>query len=508
MLTAGRFAATAVSASAIAGMLIAGLSGCQSELDQPERGIYRLPISAPGGEIDPMTAADPFALAITGLVTEPLISLDAEGALRGRVAEAWFASDDGLTWTVVLREGVEFNDGTPLTSRDVVFTFDTLTADATLSPGGMAFSGILDSVHAASDLTVEFDLVRPFSDFPLLLTGANTGIVPEGYRAGTWLEDPVGAGQFVLTEYSPSRGATYEKNQRYWNADEIELDGVELKIYPDAQGQLLAFQADEIDRTALTSEAAAAVDLALYDIVSTGYNRFDGVFFDVTEPPFDDVEARQAVAWAIDRPALIERVYLGAADVANDMTFFPDYKPSPSNVEQRFQDLDRVTQLLDGRTLSFTITTSYQLLGEVLQQQLNAIPGFDVALDVLSSEEYYADGEASPWLHAPVTATSWGKRAPSQFITMMYGSGAEWNASRFASEELDVLIAEFDETTDDARRQQLADEIGRLQWEEVPVVIPAFSASRALQSKRVTGELIGPIDFYTGYDLAGIAIEE
>lgn len=494
------------------GVLTFGLAACAggeeggSATPQPREAVYRLPITDPGSDIDPLTEADQNALAITGLVTEPLVSLDAEGELNPRLAIDWSDSDDGLVWTVELRPGVRFNDGSPLTSADVVATFDAITAEDSLSPGRSAFFGILDSVVANGDYTVEFTLIRPFSDFPMMLTGTNTGILPADYEPGTWLENPVGAGQFLLEEYTIGVGATYVKNPDYWNADLIMLDGVELKIYGDMQAQVLAFQAGEIDRVGLTVDAASAVDMAKYNSISSGYNRFDGIFLDVTAPPFDDLAAREALAWAIDREGLIEAVYEGNADVGNDTTFFPDYSPQPAGLAQRDQDLAKVSSLLGGRTLAFTITTAFPLFGEVLQQQLNAVPGFDVELEVLSTEQYYAGGDSSPWLSAPVTATSWAKRVPSQYVSLIYATGAAWNASHYVNEDLEDLTSQFDATTDPEVRQDLADRIGEIQWTDVPVIVPAYSKSRALQNKRVVGEFVGALDFYTGYNFAGISI--
>jgi peptide/nickel transport system substrate-binding protein len=504
---------TAFAASTVL-VITAALTACSGTVADgnvapaSERSVYRLPIGDPASEIDPLTEADQYALAITGLVTEPLVSLDAKGELDARLATRWVPSDDGMTWTVELRPGAEFNDGSPVTAADVAATFAAITDEDSLSPGRSAFVGILDSITTADDHTVEFHLLRPFSDFPLLLTGTNTGILPADYEQGTWLDNPLGAGQFLLEEYVIGKGATYVKNPNYWNAEAIELDGVELKIYGDMQAQLLAFQAGEIDRIGLTSEVAATVDVSEYDVVSSGYNRFDGLFFDVTSPPFDDTTIRQAVAWAIDRPALIEAVYEGNADVANDTVFFPDYRPQPSGLEQRERNLDRVEQLLAGRTVAFTITTAYQLFGEVLQQQLNAVPGFDVQLEVMSSEEFYADSDSTPWLHAPVTATNWAKRGPSQYLSLVFATGAPWNASHYSNPILERAAAQFDETTDATERQQLADEIAAIQWTDVPVVIPAYSKSQALQSRRVAGEFVGALDFYAGYNFAGISIED
>ena len=489
-------------ALATVGMCACGPAG---PVDDHTDSIYRLPITDPAGEIDPLLAGDQNALALTGLVTEPLVSLNADGVLVPRLATRWEASEDGLTWTVTPREGVVFNDGSPLTATDIAATFDSVVAEDSLSPGRSAFAGILRDAAPTEDGAVDFHLLRPFSDFPLLLTGTNTGILPAGYEPGKWLDAPIGAGQFLLEEYVVGVGATYVKNPDYWNADEIELDGVELKVFDDMQAAVLAFQAGQIDRIGLTAEVASAVDVSDYRAISSGYNRFDGIALDITKPPFDDTSLRQAFAWAIDREGLVEAVYEGNADVANDTIFFPDYIPQPEELLQRRQDLDRVSSLLAGRNLSFTITTANQLLGEVLQQQLNAVDGFEVGLEVLSTEAYYG-GEAAPWLTAPVTATNWAKRVPSQYLSLVYAAGSEWNASRYENAELEELAMRFDASTREAERQELADRIAEIQWTDVPVIIPTFSKSQALQSTRVEGDFAGAVDFYAGYDFAGISI--
>ncbi|MCK8468765.1 ABC transporter substrate-binding protein [Microbacterium sp. KSW4-16] len=492
---------------AVGTLAVAGLTACgpaAAPEDKPSA-VYRMPITDPATEIDPFLASNYSALAITGLVTEPLVSLDAEGALNARLAKAWEPSDDGLTWTVTLREGARFNDGTPVTADDVVATFGAIISESSLSPGRTAFVGVLDDLTATAHDTVEFSLLRPFSDFPLLLTGTNTGILPAGYETGTWLEEPVGAGQFLLEDYTVGVGATYVKNPDYWNADAIDLDGVELRIFDDMQAAALAFQVGEIDRIGLTAEVAGAIDVADYDLISSGYNRFDGIVLDVASAPFDDRSVREALAWAVDREALVDDVYEGNADVANDTVFFPDHVPQPQGLTQRQQDLDRVADLLAGRTVSFTITTPNQLLGEVLQQQLNAVDGFEVGLEVLTAEAYYG-GDPAPWLSAPVTATSWAKRVPSQYLSLVYATGSAWNASHYANSALDELTAEFDAATDEVERQELTDRIAEIQWTDVPVVIPAFSKSQALQNPRVQGEFVGAVDFYTGYNFAGISV--
>lgn len=497
---------------AVGAALVAPLAACAttSTADDAAAGdaIYRIPIADPGTDIDPLTVADYNAQLIAGLASEGLVSLDASGELNPRLATDWTASDDGLTWTVTLREGALFNDGEPVTADDVVSTFEAITADDSVSPGRSSFDGILDTITADGEGTVLFGLARPFSDFPRLLTGTNTAILPAGYEPGSWLENPVGAGQFLLEDYTVGESATFVKNPDYWNADEILVDGVELKVYADPQAQVLAFQAGEIDRIAVTTDVLSSVDASKYDTISAGYNKFDGIFLNHEAAPFDDPTVREAVAWAIDRAALVENVYSGNADVANDALYFPDYPIQPEGLEQREQDLDQVADLLDGRTVSFAITTDNQLYGEVLQQQLNAVEGFDVTLDLLTSEQYYADGEDSPWLNAPLTVTNWAVRSPSQYIGLIFADGAAWNASHYANPALEAASQAFDSSTDEAERQARVDEIAGIQWNDLAVIVPTFSRAEVLQNPRVEGEFAGSLDFYTGYSFAGVSIAD
>lgn len=496
-------------AAITAGVIALGLAACSGTpaADSTGDAIYRIPITDPGTDIDPLTVADYNAMLIAGLASEGLISLDSSGTLVPRLATDWAPSDDGLSWTITVREGANFNDGTPVTAEDVAETFTTITADDSTSPGKSSFDGLVDSVAVGdTDGTVVFTLLRPYSDFPRLLTGANTAILPAGYVPGNWLDNPIGAGQFVLDEYVVGQSATYSKNPEYWDADSIQIDGVELKVYADAQASILALQAGEIDRLTVTSEVLSAIDADQYNTIDSGYNKFDGIFPNQSVAPFDDPTIREALAWAIDRKGLIDSVYNGTADLANDTVYFPDYGVQPEGLEQREQDLDKVAALLDGRTVSFAITTASQLFGEVLQQQLNAVPGFKVTLDVLTDEEYYADSADSPWLNAPLTVTNWAVRGPSEYIGLIFKSDAVWNASHYANPELEAASTAFDATTDDAERQELVNEIAAIQWNDLAVIIPAFSKAQVLQDKRVQGDFPGALDFFTGYSFKGISI--
>lgn len=491
------------------------LSGCAATVgstvsaDGAAKGVYRIPITDPGGDIDPLTVSDANAMLLTGLASEGLISLDAKGNLVPRLATAWKPAADGLSWNVELRKGAKFNDGSPVTAKDVAATFTTIITPDSKSPGKSSFEGILSSVAESPDGSgVVFTLARPFSDFPRLLTGANTAILPAGYKAGDWLKHPIGAGQFVLDKYTVGQGATFSRNPDYWDAEDVKISGVELKVYADTQAELLAFQAGEIDRIPETSDVLAAVKTSDYNEISSGFNKFDGIFLNQSVAPFDDPKVREAVAWAIDRKALVKSVYAGNAVVANDTAYFPDYPVQPEGLIQRDKDPDKVAALLGDRTVEFTITTDNKLYGEVLQQQLNAVKGFKVGLNVLTGAQYYADGANSPWLNAPLTVTNWAVRAPSQYISLIFTTGAAWNASHYSNPSIEAASAEYDKAIDAKAKQDLVNKIAKTQWDDLAVIVPAFSKAKVLQNKRVHGEFPGALDFYSGYSFNGITISE
>jgi len=503
--------ALAATAAALALTLAACSSGgtASPAKGSSDAGVYTLGLQEPDSTINPLTTSDYNAMFLVGLASEGLLSQDAKGKLEGRLADSWKASSDGRTWTVTLRDGLEFSDGSPLTSKDVVATFDSIIAEDSQSPGRSSFDGILQAVAADGDSSVTFSLAKPYADFPYLLTGSNTTIQPAGFSAATnWAKQPVGAGQFVLTKYSAGQGVTFRKNPKYWDAKDVDLSQVDVKFFADDQAQLLAFQSGEIDQIASSPTVTSTLKGSDHKETEPYYNKFDGIFLDVTKAPFDDAKVREAFALALDRKEIVTTVYGGDAAVGNDTTFFPGSAIQPKGLEQREQDAAKVKDLLGGKQVSFTITTldSEKTLAQVVQQQLEAVGGFTVTLKVLTSAQYYADGADTPWLNAPVTITNWAQRLPAQYIDLIYRDGAVWNASKYSSPELEDLADQYESTTSQSERQDLADRIATIEWTDLPVIVPAFASSKIVLQQRVTGTFRSGQDFPGGFDFRGIGV--
>ncbi len=490
--------------------LLLALAGCGSQSGsdgtaaggEPQRGgVLRLSaIEHDSADGDPTTST----FGGDTLVLERLTALNPDYSAKPVLATEWKASEDGLTWTVEIRQGVTFNDGRDLTPADVVATYERLIAPDSVSPAKGALSILAKAEENTNGTAVDFHLSKPFSDFPFLLGSSNTGILPADYEVGTWYDNPVGTGPFVIENYAPGQGITYQRYEDHWNAEEIYLDGVQVTYYKDQQARVLALQSGEIDGLygePISADLLSALDKSQYNVTSVPAAGFSAFVFRVDQPPFDDVKVRQAIAWALDREEIIDTVWNGDAEPGNDTVYGPTFAIRPKSLEQREADPEKVAELLGDKKVEFTITTSSteETYATLIQQQLEEYDNFDVDIDIQSGAEYYAEGDDSPWLTREATLTFWSPRpSPSQYIDYIYREASDWNASKYVDPELERLSDEYDAATDEAERQRIVDELAEIQWNDVPVIVVGFGNVRAFLDKRVHLEIVGTTATWEG----------
>ena len=503
-------AAAAVVAAVAAAAACSSATGTTAAAGGGAGGVYTVGITTPTGNMDPLTTTDYDTMWVVGLASAGLIIESTAGTLEPQLATSWAQSSDKLEWTITLRPGAKFSDGKPVTAADVVWTFDQILSPSSQSPAASSFDGIVKSVAAKGTGTVVFTLDTPYDDFPYLLTGANTDILPTGTDYANWINNPVGAGQFILEKYTPGEGVTYKKNPDYWDAGAVRVSGVDLKFYSDAQSDLLAFQSGEIDQIQSTDDPSVGQTLGnQYRETKAGYAKYDGIVFNVTKAPFSNVKVRQAIAWALNRKAIVSTAYGGAGVTADDYATFPDYSVQPKGIPAREQDDAKVRQLLGGQKISFTITTyqGEQTLAELIQQQLQATGDFTVKLDMMTEAQYYAGSDSTtPWLNAAVTITDWADRLPAQLEGLAYASGSSWNGAHYANSTLDSLTRKYEATTNTATKQSIANQIATIEWTDVPMIAAAFEVRDVYFSNSVKGSFPNGLQFSGGFDFRGISV--
>ena len=231
------------------------------------------------------------------------------------------ASEDGLTWTVTIRDDVRFTDGEPLTASDVAFTYNTVKAASMVNDFTM-----LDHAEVVDDTIVVFHMVTPFSIWPY--TMAIVGIVPEhAYDPATYGQNPIGSGRYMLKQWDKGQQVILEANPDYYG-EAPKLKRVTI-LFMEEDAAFLAVQAGQAD-VAYTSAVYADQSVAGYTLAS--YQSVDNRGFNlpVIEGTLTgDVLVRRAINIGIDRQEMIDNVLGGYGSPAYSVCDgLPWYNPT------------------------------------------------------------------------------------------------------------------------------------------------------------------------------------
>ena len=445
-------------------------------------GTMRVTMVPPTGALDPVVMYDAGAIATVQQVCEYLAWAENDLSLRPVLAESWTPDATAKTWTFKLRQNVTFNNGQPMTADDVVATFQRLCDPKSGSSALSNFAGILSSsgVSKVDATTVQFALDRAFVDFPYLVSSGNYNcvILPKNYN-GNFEKSPVGTGPFTLSAYTSKQNTTFKKNPTYWQKGLPYLDGA-LFTYADEQAQTLQLQAGNQDMQLSTPFQGSQALFADPNIkmVSTPSTQMREVQMRVDKTPFDKKDVRQAIAYCLDRPGIMQALFNGKGLLGNDNVFCALY-PIGVSIPQRAQDYTKAKQLLSNAGLSSglkltLIAEEYLEVPQYAQmiQQMCKPAGITVNIQQQSQTQWYGKDQSAPWLTAPFGITDWAARAiPSQFFMPMLTSKGIWNSSHWNNPQFDSLALQYDATLDQAKRQQIGTQMATIETDETPIVI-------------------------------------
>ncbi len=444
-------------------------------------GTMRVAMVPPTGALDPVVMYDAGAIATVQQVCEYLAWAENDLSLRPVLAESWTPDAAAKTWTFKLRQNVTFNNGQAMTADDVVATFQRLTDPKSGSSALSNFAGILSmsGVSKVDANTVQFALDSAFADFPYLVSSSNYNcvILPKNY-GGNFEKSSVGTGPFTLSAYTSKQSATFKKNPTYWQKGLPYLDGA-IFTYADEQAQTLQLQAGNQDMQLSTpfQGSQALFSDPNIKIVSTPSTQMREVQMRVDKAPFDNRSVRQAIAYCLDRPGIMQSLFNGKGLLGNDNVFCSLY-PVGVSIPQRAQDYAKAKQLLTAAGQSgLKVTLVAEEYLEVPQyaqiiQQMCKPAGITVNLQLQSQTQYYGKDQSAPWLTVPFGITDWAARAiPSQFFLPMLTTKGVWNSSHWSNSQFDSLAKQYDATLDQAKRKDIGTQMATIQTEETPIII-------------------------------------
>lgn len=446
------------------GVRLQNLEG--DEAPPAQGGNLAIGLEAESEGFNPVTS--PWAVSghmVASAIFDPLATVDADGNVVPYLAESIEpANDDASEWTIRVRDGVTFHDGTPLTSEEVragleAMASSVVTADA-LAP--------VESIDVVDELTVSITMSEPWSAFPATLTTQVGYVVPKPLTEDlTTLAQPIGTGPFRFVEWVPGESVTVARNEAYWQEGKPHLDQIVFRPFPDATARFEALQSGEVDviHTYTPGDILRLRDDTRLKVVEVATGEEDVIMLNTSKAPFDRLEARTAVARATDIDRYIaETGHEGVAEASRG-PFSPGQLGHRDDNGYLGYDLEAARadvaayEEATGSPLRFTLTGADTVEQRRIQQLLIAMwseAGMEVELRPVAQGEIILNSAVGDF--EAVEFRNFGAIDPDADLMWWRGSEDDsvvsLNFPRFVDPEIEEAVGRARSSTDDAVRDE------------------------------------------------------
>lgn len=467
------------------------------------------------------------------------------------LATSYDVSEDGLTYTFHLQEGLKFSDGSPLTAKDFEYTWkramDPKVANeyawilCDFIKGGYAFNGLVPDDYATTEeydaawqaardavgvkatddktLTVTLETPAPYflnvvcmSPFSVLSQAFIEGL-DDYTKYGRTLETTLFSGAFMISEWEDSSKLTLVKNPNYFEADKVKLEQINISFVADASTELLMFDTGELDMTYNAMSNADALSYAdseefhIWETLANGWATFNVEAF-----PLDDVKVRKALVMAIDFETIAQTVIGGGAKAATG--FVPSAMPNPADPSKQWRDdalqstkadPEGAKKLLqeagwaqgsdnkwtkDGKEFP-SIRMNYNTKTTMDGNIANAMIGYWAAIGIpgeLEPMESALRSTIRPAGEFMVTWQGWTSDYADAFSFLdCMRSDHAYNYGRFKNEEFDKLMVTAKTSLDQKERYDAMIKAENILFEEMPNINFMFSTKPYLEKSYVKG---------------------
>lgn len=494
---------------------------CKPEQDEttsePEYGgTLRVAYYKEPSGLNPLSDKDSVSTYVNTLLFNSLIKYDADRNPYGDIAESWTVSDDGMVWTVTLRQDAVFHDGVPLTAKDVLFTYrkhlESKLSQRTLST--------VKDITAPDDYTIRFTLIRPLASFEMQLTWS---ILPEHIygnteKSGAFSRRPVGSGPFKFVSWTEGR-IQLEANEEYHRGRPY-LDGVIFIrcMNRDAAWSALltkdidlAEELDELDYNVLAREEQ---NFQVYSYIA---NFYYALVFNLSDSIFADYKMRSTFQSCVDREDLMKNTIIGGYGITTTGPLHPDTDFYNKDIRLQPFDPDKADRLLaeqgwentdpdpflekDGKDFTFTILSEE---GDILKDELLERlkwqflrRGIKTETASVSAGELFGKRLIPGDFQAALLRFNYGGD-PDQSLSLFWHSSniGVTNLARYKNAEADILIESARGEMDRKVRREQYQEIHRLIAEDAPAAFLFYIKKNIGVSSRVGGVQVFPGSYH------------
>ena len=476
---------------------------------RPDANTVVMIIESSPTNLDPRVGTDAQSERIDQLIFDPLVHRDEHFNIIPWVAEKWEIPDP-KTYIFHLRRGIQFQDGRPLTARDVKWTLDSIR-DGSLTTLKTTTYKLIERVDAPDDATVIIHLSEPDGTLLYNVSEGAFGIVPYG-SGKPFNRHPIGSGPFTFVSQDPDTEVILRRNENYWG-QHAQVERVRLTIVPDATTRALELRKGSADISpsgSLTSDMVGTLrQYRNLQIEEQPGTVLAYLAFNLRDPILKDIRVRQALAYAIDRGAVLHYLFDDAGRLA-DSVLPPQHWAYNGNVAHYLYDPAKANQILDaagysrgsdGVRFHLTMKTSTEettrLLAAVMQQQLRQV---GIALDIRSFEfaTFYSDVTKGAF---ELYSLRWvgANEDPDIFYYAFHSSSfppKHANRSYYVNPEMDRLIDEGRSTLDQEKRKQIYAQVQQILARDLPYINLWYFDNVVVHSARVRDLHINPAGNY------------
>jgi peptide/nickel transport system substrate-binding protein len=438
-------------------------------------GTLRTTLGAEPGTLDPARSNTLFDADVHDSLYEGLFSNRVYDPITGALADSW-NTPDGKTWTIKLKQGVQFHDGTEVTSDAVKFSIDRIKDPATTA-GAQVLGRVtqIDSMTLPDKYTVVFQLKNPSATFPLDMS--DVMIVPSTFNA----DKPVGTGPFMFVEWVRNQHVQVKKFPNYHETGLPYLDGVLFLPTPDENQKVNLLQTGQVDVT-------DTIPLPRYDELNTPDSKVvvisipTGVspssYFMLArtdQKPLDDPKVRQAINWATDRQAMLD-INFGVGTIKSNAIPPKSWAFDSSVPSYNSRDVARAKQLLsdagyaNGFSVQLKHITSraeYIPMGQLFQSNLADV-GIKVELIPQDINTWIDDAQNHYNFQLALTGVIPGPE-PDTILTQLYDPNqANGKMTFYSNDMLNSLIAQGRATVNQDDRKKIYSQAQQIIMTDLP----------------------------------------
>jgi len=406
-------------------------------------------------------------------------AIQSDSSLGPDIAKEWHASPDATEWTFQLDPRAVFHSGKKVMADDVIASLNHHRGDKSTSAAKSMLAAVKDIVKN-DDHSITIKMNSGMADLPWLLTDVHLAICPANPDGTLNWQSGDGSGPYKLVSGDFGRNFELQRHDG-WHLEGAYFDAVSIVVVNDPSARQAALISGEVD--AVTQLELKTLALLKRDPNINVHNLPSGSA--ITMPmhtnvaPFDNVDVRNALKYAMNRKDLVDKIEFGAASIGNDFHHSPEMPYYPKDIPQREYDPDQARSLLKkagAEGLKVNLSTADSVTSgavdmAVLFAEHAKAAGIEVNVVREPNDGYWSD----VWLKKPFCVAQWGARpTPDVMYSTAYKDDAAWNESKWNNPRFNELLLKARAELDNSRRAEMYREMAMLSRDQGGTILPMF----------------------------------